>query len=218
MPPPVTMPLLGHGAYIRVYSIAWHMDWLRLVKEDLLKAKIVKIKQDGRSYDYIVNPLSSGVPAIPSEALWGCAYEIGRLLDIRSADKIMAPEAMGFHIGAALSMVTGLPLLMIRKRPYFLEGEIKVEKSTAYEKSYMYINGLQKREKIVLVDSIIATGGTLSAIIKAISSAGCKVIDCGVVIERVGLHGVEVVEKETGIRVKTLLKVDVIQGKVILKD
>lgn len=194
------------------------MDWLREVKEDLEKAKIVKIKQGENVYDYIVNPLSSGVPEIPSQALWGCAYEMARLLDIERSCKILVPEAMGFHIGAALSMVTGLPLLMVRKRPYFLMGEKKIAKKTGYEESILYLNSIEKGDKIILVDSIIATGGTLLAIIKALKELGAVVKDAAVVVEREDFKGVEIIEKETGVRVKSLLKVSISSGKVIVKS
>jgi adenine phosphoribosyltransferase len=193
------------------------MDWLGTVKEDLLKAAIVKMKQSDRVYDYIVNPLSSGVPEIPSQALWGCGYEVGRILNLKGADKIMAPEAMGFHIGTALSMVTGLPLLMIRKRPYYLPGEVPIRKKTGYEESVMYINSVKPGEKVVLVDSIIATGGTLLSIIRALQGMGVTVHDAGVVIERKGLNGVSIIEEETGVRVKTLLKIDLVGGRVVIE-
>jgi adenine phosphoribosyltransferase len=193
------------------------MDWLGTVKEDLLKATIVQMKQADRVYDYIVNPLSSGVPEIPSQALWGCGYEVARILNLKGADKIMAPEAMGFHIATALSMVTGLPMLMIRKRSYYLPGEVAVRKKTAYEESVMYLNGVKSGDKVVLVDSIIATGGTLLPIIQALQKMGVVVHDAAVVIEREGLNGVEIIERETGIRVKTLLKIDIVDGKVSIK-
>jgi len=194
------------------------MDWLKEVKEDLRKAKIVKIKQGENVYDYIVNPLSSGVPEIPSQALWGCAYEMARLLELDRSSKILVPEAMGFHIGAALSMVTGVPLLMVRKRPYFLENEMKITKKTGYEESTMYINSVRRKDKIVLVDSIIATGGTMLAIIKALQQIGADIADAGVVVEREGLGGVRLIERETGIKVKSLLKVDISEGKVVVSN
>ena len=190
------------------------MDWLGTLKEDLLKASIVQLRQADRVYDYIVNPLSSGVPEIPSQALWGCGYEMARILNLKGAGKIMAPEAMGFHIATALSMVTGIPMLMIRKRSYFLPGEVAVPKKTGYDESVMYINGVSPGDRVVLVDSIIATGGTLLPIIKALQGLGAVVHDAAVVIEREGLHGVEVIEKETGVHVKTLLKIDIVDGKV----
>ncbi len=194
------------------------MDWLGTVKEDLLKASIVQIKQADRVYDYIVNPLSSGVPEIPSQALWGCGYEVARILNLKGADKIMAPEAMGFHIATAVSMVTGLPMLMIRKRPYHLPGEVAVTKRTAYEESVMYLNGVKAGDSVVLVDSIIATGGTLLPIIKALQGMGVVVHDAGVVIEREGLDGVALIARETGVRVKTLLKVDILNHKVSIRE
>jgi adenine phosphoribosyltransferase len=194
------------------------MDWLKEVKEDLKKARVVEIKQRDRSYDYIVNPLSSGVPEIPSQALWGCAYEMARMLDIEGADKIMAPEAMGFHIGAALSMVTGLPLLMIRKRPYLLEGEVTIRKKTGYEDSVMYINSVREGDKIVLVDSILATGGTLLSIIQALQSHGVSVQDAGVVVTRKGLGGFERVLADTGVKIKTLLYVEIVNGEVLVTE
>jgi adenine phosphoribosyltransferase len=193
------------------------MDWLETVREDLLKATIVQIRQGDAVYPYIVNPLSSGVPEIPSRALWGCAYEVARILNLKGADKILSPEAMGFHIATALSMVTGIPMVMIRKRSYFLPGEVAVKKKTAYEESVMYINGVKRGDKVVLVDSIIATGGTLLPIIRTLQEMGVTVHDAAAVIEREGLGGVELVEKETGVRVKTLLKVDIVEGRVVLR-
>ncbi|MEM0118256.1 MAG: adenine phosphoribosyltransferase [Conexivisphaerales archaeon] len=193
------------------------MDWLKEVKEDLRKAKIVKIKQGDKVYDYIVNPLSSGVPEIPSQALWGCAYEMARLLELDRQSKILVPEAMGFHIGAALSMVTGLPLLMVRKRPYFLENERKITKKTGYEESTMYINSVKQGDRIVLVDSIIATGGTMLAILRALLQIGAVICDAAVVVEREGLGGVQLIEEETGVKVKSLLKVDIQDGKVVVR-
>jgi adenine phosphoribosyltransferase len=193
------------------------MDWLKEVKEDLRKAKVVKIRQGRNFYDYIVNPLSSGVPEIPSQALWGCAYEMARILDLEGADKIMVPEAMGFHIGAAMSMVTGLPLLMIRKRPYFLKGEVGITKKTGYEVSRMYINGVRKGDRVVLVDSIIATGGTLISIIQALKQMGVKIQDVAAVVERKGLNGVREIKEQTGVRVKTLLSVEIVEGKVTVR-
>lgn len=193
------------------------MDWLGTVKDDLLKASVVQMKQADRVYDYIVNPLSSGVPEIPSQALWGCGYEVARILNLKGADKIMAPEAMGFHIATALSMVTGLPMLMIRKRSYHLPGEVAVVKKTAYEESVMYLNGVRDGDKVVLVDSIIATGGTLLPIIRSLQGMGVVVHDAGAVIEREGLGGVELIERETGVRVKTLLKVDIVDHKICIR-
>ena len=187
-------------------SVGDILDWLEKIKEDLKRAKVITYSAYGASYRYMVNPLSSGVPEIHSEALWGCAYEIVKAADIKFANKILAPEAMGIHLAAAVSMVTGLPFLVARKISYELPGEIEVVKRTGYAESKLYINHVNPGDKVLLVDSIIATGGTISAIIKALEANKVEVVDIVVVIERKEFNGVERVRKETGKQVKTLIK------------
>jgi adenine phosphoribosyltransferase len=189
------------------------MDWLETIREDLRKATIVRIPSKEGHYEYVVNPLSSGVPEIPTEALWGCAFEVARVANVKRCNKIVTPEAMGIHIATALSLVTGIPMLVIRKKSYMLPTEIKIIKRTGYAEEVMYANGLGRGDSVVLVDSIIATGGTYVAIIKELVSRGIIFADTVAVIERVELGGVERVEKETGVKVKTLIKLRLEHGR-----
>jgi len=193
------------------------LDWLREVKEDLRSAKIVKLRlPDGVEYDYIVNSLSTGFPSISSKMLWGCTFEIAQTIDLEGVDKILTPEAMGIHLAAALSMVTGIPMNVIRKRKYGLPDEIEVVKRTGYEETKIYINEVKPEETIVLVDSIIATGGTFASIVKALKQHGVIVQDLVAVIERPEFNGVSFVKRETGHVVKTLIKVTLKDGKVTI--
>jgi adenine phosphoribosyltransferase len=189
------------------------LDWLETIREDLRKAVVVRIPSKQGYYDYIVNPLSSGVPEIPTEALWGCAFEVARVSDVKRSNKIVTPEAMGIQIATALSLVTGVPMLVIRKKSYMLPTEIKIVKRTGYAEEVMYANGLTPGDSVLLVDSIIATGGTYVAIIKELLSHGIKLADAVSVIERAEFKGVERVEKETGVRVKTLIRLRLRDGK-----
>jgi adenine phosphoribosyltransferase len=189
------------------------LDWLETIRDDLRKAVVVRIPSKQGYYDYIVNPLSSGVPEIPTEALWGCAFEVARVSDVKRSNKIVTPEAMGIQIATALSLVTGVPMLVIRKKSYMLPTEIKIVKRTGYAEEVMYANGLTPGDSVLLVDSIIATGGTYVAIIKELLSHGIKLADAVSVIERAEFKGVERVEKETGVKVKTLIRLRLRDGK-----
>lgn len=192
------------------------MEWLQTIKEDLMKAQIVRFETDGKKYDYVVNPLSSGAPEIPTEALWGCAFEVAKVCEMRGIQKILTPEAMGIHVATALSMVTGIPMLVIRKKPYHLAGEIAVTKSTGYSTEKMFVNSVSPGDRVLLVDSIIATGGTYIAIIEALTKNKVTVQDAVAVIERVELGGVQKVREKTGVTVKTLIKLLLKDGKPVI--
>jgi len=174
------------------------------LKEDLRRARVISLDP---SYRYIVNPLSSGTPEIHPEVLWGCAFEMARAVDVKRANKIVTPEAMGIHLAAAMSMVTDLPFVVARKVSYGLPGEIEVVKKTAYAESRLYVNYVQPGDRVIVVDSIIATGGTISALVRALEERGVEVVDVVTVIEREGLGGAERVRRETGKEVKTLVRV-----------
>jgi len=193
------------------------LDWLETIREDLRKATVVRIPAEGGFYEYVVNPLSSGVPEIPTEALWGCAFEVARLGNVKGCGKIVTPEAMGIHIATALSLVTGLPMLIIRKKSYMLPDEVRIVKKTGYAEEIMYANALKSGDTILLVDSIIATGGTYLAIIRELVSRGIIIGDAIAVIERVGLGGVDRIERETGIKVKTLIRLRLQKGRPVIE-
>jgi adenine phosphoribosyltransferase len=190
---------------------------LETIREDLRKASVVRIPVEDGFYEYVVNPLSSGVPEIPTEALWGCAFEVARVGDVKRCRKIVTPEAMGIHIATALSLVTGIPMLVIRKKSYMLPEEIRIVKRTGYAEEVMYANGLKSGDTILLVDSIVATGGTYLAIIRELVSRGITIGDAIAVIERVGLGGVERIERETGIKVKTLIRLRIQNGRPVIE-
>jgi adenine phosphoribosyltransferase len=123
-------------------------------------------------------------------------------------------EAMGIHVAAVLSQKTGLPVNIVRKRQYFLPGEVVLDQSTGYSKGQMFINAVNKGDKLLVVDVVISTGGTLIAVLNALKKIGAKVVDVICVIERG--DGVTKVRKATGITVKTLVKIDVKNGKVVV--
>jgi adenine phosphoribosyltransferase len=121
-------------------------------------------------------------------------------------------EAMGIPIVTAVSIATDIPYVIMRKREYLLEGEIPVHQETGYSKGELYLNGINKGDKVVILDDVISTGGTLVAIINALKRAGADIKDVLCIIDRG--NGQNIVEEKTGYKVKTIVKIEVVDGKV----
>ena len=101
--------------------------------ESLLDAPIVE--KDG--YHYFVHPISDGVPMLEPELMREIVVRIVRKADLDGVDKIIAPEAMGIHIATAVSLATDIPLVVVRKREYGLDGEIPISQVTGYSENEM---------------------------------------------------------------------------------
>ncbi|ELY79997.1 MULTISPECIES: hypoxanthine/guanine phosphoribosyltransferase [Natrinema] len=141
------------------------------------------IDKDG--YEYLVHPISNGVPRLDPALLREVVTEVMQTADL-DVDKIVAPEAMGIHLATALSLQTDIPLVVIRKRPYGLEGEVSLHQETGYSESEMYINDIEAGDRVVIVDDMLSTGGTLAAICDAIDGIGAEIVDIVVVMRKVG--------------------------------
>ena len=156
-------------------------------------------------YNYFVNPISDGVPAMDPIMLRELALVVHKYADL-DIDKIVAVEAMGIHLATALSLATDIPFVVIRKRQYGLPGEKEVYQKTGYGSSNLYVNDLHEGEKILLIDDVVSTGGTMGLDLKSVVA----IIDKG--------EGKEIVKKETGIDVLSIVKLDVIDGKVVIES
>ncbi|KAJ3706726.1 hypothetical protein LUZ61_010431 [Rhynchospora tenuis] len=102
-------------------------------------------------------------------------------------------EARGFIFGPPIALAIGAKFIPLRK-PRKLPGEVISE---AYVLEYgrdcleMHVGAVQQGEHVLVVDDLIATGGTLCAAISLLERAGAKVVECACVIELPELKGRE---------------------------
>ena len=155
-------------------------------------------------YNYFIHPITDGVPQVKPDLIREVVTHIIRTANL-DVDKIVTIEAMGIHIGTALSLFTDIPLVIIRKRKYGLPGEIEVSQVTGYSKGQLYLNGVTSADRVIVVDDVISTGGTALATLAALKAAGAQVVDFVAVIERGA--GAERLRSH-GYAVKTMLRVD----------
>jgi len=112
-------------------------------------------------------------------------------------DRVAGIEARGFIVGAALAYHLGVGFVPIRKK-----GKLPAETvGQDYELEYgtdrieMHADAVSPGERVLLVDDLIATGGTAIAACKLIESMGGKIVECCCVIELPDLGGRARLEK-----------------------
>jgi len=188
-------------------------DSLQRLKESLLAAPIIW-KGD---YPYFIHPLTDGVPRLDPSVLTAVVELIEATVDWDSVDLILGIEAMGLPLTSPLSMRNNRPQVVVRKRSYGLEGELAIDQSTGYSKGSMYLNDIQEGERILIVDDVLSTGGTLDAIIKAVESLGAIIESVIVVVEKgPGLQQLQ--EKYPHIQISSIVRLEMDGGKVVLLD
>ena len=115
------------------------------------------------------------------------------LLEGVSFDVIAGAESRGFVFGAPLAYALGKPFVLIRKK-----GKLPCETvSASYELEYgtaeieIHADSIKPGQKVVLVDDLIATGGTIEAAAKLIEQLGGEVAKIIFLMELAGLNGRE---------------------------
>ncbi len=111
----------------------------------------------------------------------------------RSIDLVVGVEARGFIVGAALAYKLGAGIILVRKPgklPY------KTHKAS-YELEYgtdeleIHQDAISKGQRVLIADDLLATGGTVSAVIKLIEKLGGNIEECAFLIELDSLKGRE---------------------------
>ena len=110
---------------------------------------------------------------------------------VENAEAIISIDARGFIFGSAVSLQASKPMIVARK-PGKLPGEI-IEKNynLEYGKNSLSIQkkALQKYNSFVIVDDLLATGGTVDCVSKILKSKNKEVAGLLVVVELIGLKG-----------------------------
>ena len=121
---------------------------------------------------------------------------VRRYQDVK-IDKIAGIESRGFILGAPLAYALGKGFIPIRKK-----GKLPAETiGHDYELEYgtdrieIHTDAVSKGEKILLVDDLIATGGTADAACKLIEKMGGKIVECCFIIDLPDIGGHARLEK-----------------------
>ncbi len=153
-----------------------------------LKSKIREIAdwpEKGISFKDITPLLQNG------EAFKFVIDEMCRLFEQNPPDIIVGIDARGFILSAAVAYKLGIGLAIIRKRGKLPHKTISQEYALEYGINTIEIHedSIQKDQKVLLVDDVLATGGTMEATCKLIERLGGEVIGISFLIELDYLNG-----------------------------
>lgn len=113
----------------------------------------------------------------------------------RQIDVVAAAEARGFIFAAPLALALGKGFVPVRKPgklPYETHAqEYALEYGT--DRLEVHVDGLQAGQRVLLVDDLLATGGTMRACCQLVEKTGAEVASCAFVIELEALRGRQVI-------------------------
>ncbi|MBF0450380.1 MAG: adenine phosphoribosyltransferase [Candidatus Magnetomorum sp.] len=115
----------------------------------------------------------------------------------KALDKIVAIDARGFVFGAVLAYKLKIGLVPVRKKGKLPSSTIQADYTLEYGVNTveMHDDSIAKGEKVIIVDDLIATGGTVAAAVQLVEQLGGEIVECAFVIELPDLHGRQKISK-----------------------
>ena len=148
--------------------------------EGILFKDITTLLKDGPSFQFVVDTLAN-------------RYERERV------DVVVGVESRGFILGGALAHQLKAGFVPVRK-PGKLPGKtVEVEYELEYGRDTlaMHEDGIQPAQRVLAVDDLLATGGTMAATLRLIRQVGGQVVGVAFMIELAFLHGREKLKEST---------------------
>jgi adenine phosphoribosyltransferase len=123
----------------------------------------------------------------------------------QNIDKVVGIESRGFIVGAPLAYALEVGFVPIRKQGKLPAETVGCNYALEYgvDRVEIHVDALEHGQRVVLVDDLIATGGTAEAGIKLIQKLGSKIVECAFLIDLPDLGGAKRIEK-LGINVFSL--------------
>ena len=152
------------------YAISKIADVPDFPKPGILFKDITPLLQDKKAFSDAVDDLAS---------------------HLNGANKVAGIESRGFIFAAAIAAKHKLGLVLLRK-PGKLHRKthvVQYELEYGFDSLEMHQDSLDKNDRVLLVDDVLATGGTMMAGCELIAKSGAKLTNCAVFIEISALNG-----------------------------
>ncbi|MGL5541073.1 MAG: adenine phosphoribosyltransferase [Erysipelotrichaceae bacterium] len=144
-------------------------------QEGILFRDITPLMADGDAYRYACDQLIE------------FAKEVG-------ADVIVGPESRGFIFGCPVAYALNIGFVPVRKPGKLPRETVSLHYDLEYGSNELHIHkdGVEAGQKVLIVDDLLATGGTVDATCKMVEALGGEVVGCAFLIELEALKGRDV--------------------------
>ena len=152
------------------YAISKIADVPDFPKQGIIFKDITPLLQDKKAFNDAVDDLAS---------------------HLNGANKVAGIESRGFIFAAAIAAKHNLGLVLLRK-PGKLPRKthvVQYELEYGFDSLEMHQDALEENDRVLLVDDVLATGGTMMAGCELIAKSGAKLTNCAVFIEISALNG-----------------------------
>jgi len=156
-------------------------------KSNILFKDITPLLKNPAAFEYVINSFYREISSI------------------KNITAIVAIESRGFIFGSALALKSNLPLILIRKAGKLpsLTHKLKYELEYGSDTLEIHQDSLNNEDKIIIIDDLIATGGTIDAACKLVKKTGAEIIKCLFLIELLALNGKNRISSN---KIKSLIK------------
>lgn len=146
-------------------------------QEGIVFRDITPLMADGEAFKYATDKFTEYVEKI-------------------GADVIVGPEARGFIFGCPVATNLKMGFIPVRKPGKLPRQTVCTEYDLEYGSNTlcMHADSIQKGQKVVIIDDLLATGGTVKAAIDLVEQMGGIVVGCCFLIELVDLNGRELLK------------------------
>ena len=147
-------------------------------KEGVLYRDITPLLKNHKAFSYVVNQLSAIIP--------------------KDVTSIVAPESRGFIFASAVCYKINKNLVLVRKKGKLPHTTFQIEYELEYgtDTFQIHTDSLEYGSKIAIIDDLLATGGTISAIEDLVKNFNCQISCISFVIELLSLKGREKINCE----------------------
>jgi adenine/guanine phosphoribosyltransferase-like PRPP-binding protein len=183
---------------------------LRLIQADFDGRPTHQVMgKGGRVFEFFPTSITDNIPPLhPNVSHAICLLSQLHLEHQHEATLGVGEEDRGAMIISDILLSLNLPRTLARWTPTGAPGEVQVPLSNEYIQegdTRIFLNGVRAHDRVIIVDDLISTGGTLVALIEAVRITGATILEILTIGEKSENGGREFLKAKTGLSIKTML-------------